>query len=73
MAEDHTKGPGSYFPSIEAKYGRPIAERKSAIRARYPARHAELVKMLKDDHAMGHGHASAIVAHTLAEDKKVSR
>jgi len=32
-----------------------------------PARHMELVQFLKDEHAMGHGHANAIVAATLAE------
>jgi hypothetical protein len=65
---DRIKGPASYFPSIEKTYGRPIAEWKAIVRAHLPARHMELVAMLKADHAMGHGHANAIVAHTLAED-----
>ena len=26
MADEPVKGPASYFPSIEQKYGRPIAE-----------------------------------------------
>ncbi|KRE00371.1 hypothetical protein ASE63_09925 [Bosea sp. Root381] len=70
MAEQPIKGPASYFPSIEKKYGRPIAEWKALVRARYPARHMELVAMLKTEHGLGHGHANAIVADTLAEDKK---
>ncbi|WP_029040668.1 DUF4287 domain-containing protein [Cucumibacter marinus] len=68
MSEDKIKGPASYFPSIEKKYGRPISYWKELVRAARPARHMELVAMLKDQHGMGHGHANAIVAHTLAED-----
>ena len=69
MAKDVIKGPASYFPSIEKTYGRPIAEWKAIVRAGYPAKHMELVTMLKAEHAMGHGHANALVAHTLATDK----
>jgi hypothetical protein len=63
-------GPASYFPSIEKKYGTPIAEWKKRIRSRYPARHMEIVSWLKAEHGMGHGHANALVGHTLAEDAK---
>ncbi len=68
MSDDKVKGPASYFPSIEKKYGRPIAEWQALVRAACPAKHMELVAMLKTDHGMGHGHANAIVAYTLAED-----
>ena len=63
---DKVKGPASYFPSIEAKYGKPIAEWQALIRARQPAKHLELVQFLKDEHGMGYGHANALVAATLA-------
>lgn len=69
MADQPIKGPASYFPSIEKKYGRSIAEWQELLRKHYPAKHMELVAMLKNDHGMGHGHANAVVAHTLAVDK----
>jgi len=69
VAEARIKGPASYFPSIEKTYGRPISEWQALVRGRYPAKHMELVAMLKSEHGMGHGHANAIVAHTLAQDK----
>ncbi|MEU7058254.1 DUF4287 domain-containing protein [Streptomyces sp. NPDC046197] len=62
------KGPASYFPSIEKKYGRPIAEWKDLIRTSSLTKHMELVAWLKAEHGLGHGHANALVAHTLAED-----
>ncbi|MFF9868242.1 DUF4287 domain-containing protein [Streptomyces sp. NPDC013953] len=61
-------GPASYFPSIERRYGRPVAEWKALIRSSPLTKHMELVAWLKSEHAMGHGHANALVAHTLAED-----
>lgn len=72
MAQDRVKGPASYFPSIEKTYGRPIADWQAIVRAAGPAKHMELVALLKTEHGMGHGHANAIVAHTLAEDAKTS-
>lgn len=68
MGEEKVKGPASYFPSIEQKYGRPIAEWQAVVRAALPAKHMELVALLKDEHGMGHGHANAVVAYTLVED-----
>ncbi|MBY9064897.1 DUF4287 domain-containing protein [Sphingomonas yunnanensis] len=67
MASEPVKGPASYLPSIERKYGRPIAEWLQIIRDRHPSKQMELVAMLKDEHGMGHGHANAVVAHTLVE------
>jgi hypothetical protein len=64
------KGPASYFPSIEQKYGRPISDWKSLIRSRPGETHMTYVNWLKAEHGMGHGHANALVAHTLAEDRK---
>jgi hypothetical protein len=37
------KGPASYFPSIEERYGRPIAEWKGLIRSSTLTKHMELV------------------------------
>jgi hypothetical protein len=65
------QGPASYFPSIEQKYGRTIGEWKTIIRSCGLVRHSEIVSWLKAEHAMGHGHANALVAHTLAEDTGV--
>jgi hypothetical protein len=67
-APEKVMGPASYFPSIEKKYGRPIAEWKDLIRGKAGLKHMELVNWLKAEHGMGHGHANALVAHTLAEN-----
>lgn len=62
-----TKGPASYFPSIERTYGRPIEEWLEMVRARPSDKHMELVRWLKTEHGLGHGHANAIVAHVRAD------
>lgn len=68
MAES-VKGPASYFPSIEKKHGRPIAEWQELIRSSPLDKHMELVDWLKSEHGLGHGHANALVAYTLAADR----
>ncbi len=67
MANEPIKGPTSYFPSIEKKYGKPISEWQQLVWQHMPAKHMELVALLKNEHGMGHGHANAIVAHVLAD------
>jgi hypothetical protein len=64
---DTAKGPASYFPSIERTYGRPIADWKALIRSSELTKHGQLVAWLKQEHGLGHGHANALVAHTLRE------
>ncbi|MDX3236321.1 DUF4287 domain-containing protein [Streptomyces sp. ME03-5709C] len=69
---ENAKGPASYFPAIEKKYGRPVGEWKDVIRSSPLTRHMELVGWLKAEHGLGHGHANALVAHTLAEGRGAS-
>jgi hypothetical protein len=61
------KGPASYFPTIEQKYGRPIAYWLDLVRQMRGTPHMAMVNRLKAEHGMGHGHANAVVAHVLAE------
>ena len=67
MSVQDAKGPASYFLSIEKKYGQPIEHWKQLVRSKAGMRHMEIVNWLKSDHGMGHGHANAVVAYTLAE------
>ena len=60
------KGPASYFPSIESKYGKSIAEWQSIIAQCGIEKHMAIVAYLKSEYSMGHGHANALVAWTLA-------
>lgn len=64
--EEKIKGPASYFPSIEKKYGQPIGHWLTLVGAQQGLKHMELVAWLKSEHGLGHGHANAIVAHAMA-------
>ena len=61
MAEKVT-GPASYFPSIEAKYGKPIEHWMKELNKVIKLTHMEQVAHLETKFEMGHGHANAIVA-----------
>ena len=64
------KGPASYFPSIESKYGRPMQEWLDLVSDRLADQpHMQVVEHLKTQHGMGHGHANAIVAYVRAAQK----
>lgn len=67
MAEQVT-GPRSYFPSIEKKYGQPIAHWMSQLDAVREAKHMDQVAFLKQQHGLGHGHANALVAVYRSEN-----
>ena len=60
------QGPASYFPSIEAKYGRSIADWQRIIADCGIEQHMAIVNYLKSEYGMGHGHANALVGWTLA-------
>ena len=60
------KGPASYFPSIEKKYGRPVGEWLDLVRSSPLEKHMDVVAWLKTEHGLGHGHANALVAHVRA-------
>ena len=71
MSETHpVKGPATYFPSIEKKYGQPIDHWLTLVEALHDMKHMERVAWLKSEHAMGHGHANAIVAYVLSQGVK---
>lgn len=67
--DEKPKGPASYFPSIEKKYGQPIEHWLELARSRPDMKHMEAVNWLKTEHGLGHGHANAIVAYVLAAPK----
>ncbi|HTQ29835.1 MAG TPA: DUF4287 domain-containing protein [Opitutaceae bacterium] len=63
------KGPASYFPSIEKKYGKPIEHWLGLLRGLSGMKHMEMVEWLKSKHGMGHGHANALVGYFRARSE----
>lgn len=69
MSDESTKpkGPASYFPSIEKKYGKPMAYWLEIVANMTDKTHMQMVNELKSTYDMGHGHANAIVAYVRAQ------
>ena len=67
MTNEKVKGPASYFPSIEKKYGKPISHWLKVLDGIKGKQHMEMVAALKAEHEMGHGHANALVAYHRAQ------
>jgi hypothetical protein len=63
------KGPASYFPSIEKNYGQPISYWLELLKTQEGKKHLEMVNWLKSEYQLGHGHANALVAYFLSENK----
>lgn len=60
---EKVRGPQSYFPSIEAKYGQPVEHWFGVLESHRDKTHMQMVTVLKSEHGIGHGHANALVAH----------
>ena len=67
VTEQKLKGPASYFPSIEKKYGQPIDHWIKLVQKQKSMKHMEVVSWLKTEPCLGHVHANAIVAHCFAQ------
>mgnify|MGYP001072970699 CR=1 FL=1 len=65
---EKVKGPASYFPSIERKYGYPVSHWFDLLGNHKSLKHMEMVAWLKSEHNMGHGHANALVAHFRSQE-----
>lgn len=65
---EQVKGPASYFPSIEKKYGQPVQHWFDVLANHSAKAHMEMVAFLKAEHGLGHGHANALVAYYRAKN-----
>lgn len=56
----------SMIQNLEEKTGQTLDQWMKIVRARGLSKHGEMVKLLKDEHGMGHGYAN-LVAHKARE------
>ena len=58
----------AYLDSIEAKTGKTVAEFRALADEKKLTKHGEIVKWLRADFELGHGHATAVAAALLKAD-----
>lgn len=64
------KGPASYFPSIEKKYGVVVQHWFDLLKSQQELKHMDMVAWLKNEHGIGHGHANALVAYFRSQQSR---
>ena len=62
----------AYLDTVHAKTGKTPADFAVLARERDLTKHGELVAWLKNDFALGHGHANAVVAALLKSDARAA-
>jgi hypothetical protein len=65
MADKMDPAMATMIRNLEEKTGRTMAEWVALVKALGSKKHGEIVKVLKDQHELGHGYAN-LVAHTAA-------
>ncbi|MEV6069466.1 DUF4287 domain-containing protein [Nocardia sp. NPDC052001] len=69
MTTTKPHGPASYFPTIEAKYGRSVDDWFVILTASGITTQKPMVEFLKTEHELGHGHATALAQFHLNPGK----
>lgn len=67
---EKVKGPASYFPSIEKKYGVVVQHWFDLLKREQERKHMDMVTWLKHEHGIGHGHANALVAYFRSQQSR---
>lgn len=68
MAQSPDAALQSMIDNLAARTGKSLADWVKLVRKAGLAKHGEIVKMLKADHAMGHGYANLVAHQALGSD-----
>ena len=60
----------AYLDSVKAQTGKTVADFRAQSSEKGLSKHGEIVRWLKDEYGLGHGHATAVAAALLKPDFK---